>query len=41
VLAAQGKATEARAAYKLALEKLGDQSSLKPLVEIRLDSLGG
>ena len=41
VLAAQGKDAEARAAYKLALEKLGDASSLKPLVEIRLDSLGG
>lgn len=41
VLAAQGKSAEARAAYKLALEKLGEKSSLKPLVEIRLDSLGG
>ena len=41
VLAAQGKDAEARTAYKLALEKLGDASSLKPLVEIRLDSLGG
>lgn len=38
---AQGKTAEARAAYKLALEKLGDKSSLKPLVEIRLDALGG
>ena len=41
LFAAQGKTTEARAAYKLALEKLGDKSSLKPLVEIRLDGLGG
>jgi predicted negative regulator of RcsB-dependent stress response len=41
VLAAQGKSAEAHAAYKLALEKLGEKSSLKPLVEIRLDSLGG
>ncbi len=40
LFAAQGKTAEARAAYKLALEKLGDKSSLKPLVEIRLDSLG-
>ena len=32
---------EARAAYKLALEKLDDKSSLKPLIEIRLDALGG
>lgn len=41
ILAAQGKNAEARDAYKLALEKLGDKSSLKPLVEIRLDALGG
>ncbi|OYY93111.1 MAG: hypothetical protein B7Y41_13440 [Hydrogenophilales bacterium 28-61-23] len=41
LLAAQNKLPEARAAYKLALEKLGDKSSLKPLVEIRLDGLGG
>jgi predicted negative regulator of RcsB-dependent stress response len=41
VLAAEGKTEEARSAYKLALEKLGDKSSLKPLVEIRLDGLGG
>ncbi len=40
IFVAQGKTAEARAAYKLALEKLGDKSSLKPLVEIRLDSLG-
>lgn len=41
VLAAQGRAQEARAAYKLAAEKLGDKSPLKPLVEIKLDGLGG
>lgn len=41
VLAAQGKNDEARAAYKEAVEKLGDKSSLKPLVEMRLDALGG
>lgn len=41
ILTAQGKRAEARDAYKLALEKLGDKSSLKPLVEIRLDALGG
>ena len=40
ILVEQGKIDEARAAYKLALEKLGDKSSLKPLVEIRLDALG-
>jgi predicted negative regulator of RcsB-dependent stress response len=41
LFAAEGKTKEAQAAYKLALEKLGDKSSLKPLVEIRLDALGG
>ncbi len=41
VLIEQGKTGEARAAYKLALEKLDDKSSLKPLLEIRLDALGG
>jgi len=41
VLIEQGKSSEARAAYKLALEKLDDKSSLKPLLEIRLDALGG
>ena len=41
ILMTQGKPTEAKAAYKLALEKLGDKSSLKPLVEMRLDALGG
>ncbi len=41
IFAAQNKPAEARAAYKLALEKLGEKSPLKPLVEIRLDGLGG
>ncbi len=41
VLVAQGNTAEAKAAYKLALEKLGDKSALKPLVEIRLEALGG
>lgn len=41
VLMSQGKNSDARTAYKLALEKLGDKSSLKPLVEMRLDALGG
>ncbi len=41
VLIEQGKPSEARTAYKLALEKLDDKSSLKPLLEIRLDALGG
>lgn len=41
ILAAQGKTAEARAAYQQAVEKLGDKSGLKPLVEIKLDGLGG
>ena len=41
VLVAQGKKDEARTAYKLAVENLGEKSSLKPLVEMRLDALGG
>ena len=41
VLVAQDKKAEARAAYQLALEKLGEESPMKPLVEIKLDSLGG
>lgn len=41
VLVSQGKREEARSAYKEAVEKLGDKSSLKPLVEMRLDALGG
>jgi len=41
VLVAQGKKDEARTAYKEAVEKLGEKSSLKPLVEMRLDALGG
>ena len=41
ILVEQGKTADARAVYKLALEKLDDMSSLKPLLEIRLDALGG
>jgi predicted negative regulator of RcsB-dependent stress response len=41
ILVAQGKTAEARAAYQLAVEKLGEKSPLKPLAEIKLDSLGG
>lgn len=41
ILSAQGKAVEARAAYKIAVEKLGETSPLKPLAEIKLDGLGG
>ena len=41
VLVAQGKSDEARAAYGVALQKLDDKSPLKPLVEVKLDGLGG
>ena len=41
ILVEQGKNAEARTAYKLALDKLDDKSSLKPLLQIRLDALGG
>ncbi len=41
VLVEQGKPAEARAAYREALKKLGDKSALRPLVEIKLDALGG
>jgi len=41
VLVAQGQNDAARTAYREALDKLGDKSSLKPLLEMRLDALGG
>lgn len=41
ILAAQGKADAAREAYKVAVAKVGEKSSLKPLIEIKLDGLGG
>ncbi len=41
LLVAKGNDADAREAYRLALQKLGDDSPLKPLVEIRLDALGG
>ncbi|MFT3804388.1 MAG: tetratricopeptide repeat protein [Burkholderiaceae bacterium] len=41
VLAAQGKADEARAAYKLALDKTRDGNPLRRLIEVKLEGLGG
>lgn len=41
VLVAEGKQDAARSAYKEAMEKLDEKSSLRPLVEMRLDALGG
>ncbi|MCL4746246.1 MAG: tetratricopeptide repeat protein [Burkholderiaceae bacterium] len=41
VLVAQGKVAEARAAYRLALEKLDARSPLRRLVQIKLDGIAG
>ena len=41
LLLAQGKTDEARASWQQALEKLPQRSPLRPLVEVKLDSLGG
>lgn len=40
LLLAQGKPDDARAAWKLALEKLGERSPLRPVVQLKLDGLG-
>jgi predicted negative regulator of RcsB-dependent stress response len=40
VLEAQGKHKEAQAAYKQALERLGEKSPLKAIVEIKMDGMG-
>lgn len=40
VLAAQGKTDEARAAYKLALEKMDSKSAYRNLIQLKLDGLG-
>lgn len=41
ILSAEGKGTEAREAYKLALDKLDPKSPLKNVIEVKLASLGG
>ncbi|MEO8156730.1 MAG: tetratricopeptide repeat protein [Betaproteobacteria bacterium] len=41
VLVAQGKVAEARAAYKLAIEKSLPNSTYRSVVQIKLDALGG
>ena len=40
VLAAQGKNSEARAAYKLALDKMDSKSTYRNLIQLKLDGLG-
>ncbi len=41
ILLAQGKTDEARAAWRTALEGLELRSALRPLVQLKLDALGG
>ena len=41
ILVAQGKLAEARAAYKLALEKLPAEGNYRSLVQVKLDGVGG
>jgi predicted negative regulator of RcsB-dependent stress response len=41
LLLAQGKREEARAAYKTALERLERSAAMRPLVQMKLDALGG
>lgn len=41
VLAAQGKVAEARAAYRMALERTDKKSPYRNLIQIKLDALGG
>lgn len=40
VLTAQGKTEEARAAYKLAFEKIDSKSAYRNLIQLKLDGLG-
>ena len=41
ILFAQGKVDEARAAYKLALDRAGPRSPLRSVTELKLAALGG
>ena len=41
LLIAQGKAEEARAEYRTALEKAGKSAPLRRVIQIKLDALGG
>jgi predicted negative regulator of RcsB-dependent stress response len=40
ILAAQGKAAEAKSAYQVALEKTDARSQYRPLIEMKLEALG-
>ena len=41
VLLAQGKSAEARAAYQAAFGKMAESNPYRPIVELKLDALGG
>ena len=41
ILAAQGKTEDARAAYKLALDKTDEKNPARQLIQLKLDALGG
>ncbi len=41
ILAAQGKAEEARNAYKLALEKTEEANPARQLIQLKMDAIGG
>jgi predicted negative regulator of RcsB-dependent stress response len=41
ILVAQSKIDEARAAYKLALDKTDDKSPARQLIQLKLDAIGG
>jgi predicted negative regulator of RcsB-dependent stress response len=41
ILAAQGKTAEARSAYQVAVEKIGEKSPYRQLIKMKLDGLGG
>ncbi len=41
LLAAQGKLAEARSAYQQSLKKLDSNSALRPIVQLKLDAIGG
>ncbi len=41
ILTAQGKPTEARVAYQAALDKVGEKSSYRQLIKMKIENLGG
>jgi len=41
ILAAQDKQTEARVAYQLALDKIGEKSTYRQLIKMKIENLGG